>query len=601
MAYEKPIKIKEAIASIDDGEYVLPAIQREFIWSTDQITTLFDSLMRDYPISTFLFWQVKAKDIGKFKFYSFLRNFHERDHRHNQEATLSGTKDVIAILDGQQRLTSLYLSLRGTHASKLSNFRRKSDHAYPKKRLWLNLLERSKDVEKEYAFEFLAEDEAKYVDAQHLWFPVGEVLDFHDVSDALEWISDQLDDLEVELGKPLPKDTKKFARVTLNKLFKVTCEDDTLNFFLEKGEMLDKVLQIFIRINQGGTPLSYSDLLLSIATAQWKKLDARKEIHEFVDRINDIGKGFSFNKDFVLKSCLVLANIKDIKFKVDNFSTENMGIIEDQWSLISSAIELAVRMAAHFGFDGKTLTATNAIIPIAYFLKIKEKTESILHSAKEASNRIAIKQWLIRALLKRAFGGQPDSLYPTYRKLINDGDEQFPLSAIIANFSGRNRNLDFYESDVEALLEVEYGSAYAFMLLSLYCPINHDYDFHQDHVHPRKYFTPSRLRQQGIQREEEQNKYLERFNKLPNLQLLQATPNMEKQDKFLNKWVEENFKNPVGMGQYKDLHLLPTDESLDFDNFINFYEKRKSLIRSQLIKILGAQNTGNGLKSKTSK
>ena len=87
MAYEKPIKIKEAIASIEDGLYVLPAIQREFVWNTDQIVTLFDSLMRDYPISTFLFWQVKAKDVGKFKFYSFLRDYHERDQTHNDEAT----------------------------------------------------------------------------------------------------------------------------------------------------------------------------------------------------------------------------------------------------------------------------------------------------------------------------------------------------------------------------------------------------------------------------------------------------------------------------------------------------------------------------------
>ncbi len=60
MVYEKPISIQQAIAAVADDEYVLPAIQREFVWDTDQIETLFDSLMRDYPISTFLFWKVKA-------------------------------------------------------------------------------------------------------------------------------------------------------------------------------------------------------------------------------------------------------------------------------------------------------------------------------------------------------------------------------------------------------------------------------------------------------------------------------------------------------------------------------------------------------------
>ena len=90
--------------------------------------------MRDYPISTFLFWKVKAENVGKFQFYRFLRNYHERDARHNEKATLSGSKDIIGILDGQQRLTSLYVSLKGTYASKLSYHRRDSDHAYPPKK-----------------------------------------------------------------------------------------------------------------------------------------------------------------------------------------------------------------------------------------------------------------------------------------------------------------------------------------------------------------------------------------------------------------------------------------------------------------------------------
>ena len=136
------------------------------------------------------------------------------------------------------------------------------------------------------------------------------------------------------MEEPVSNETKKFARNTINKFYKVVCEAESLNFFLEKSEELDKVLQIFIRINQGGTKLSYSDLLLSIATAKWKDLDAREVIHQFVDKINDTGKGFNFNKDFVLKNCLVLANLPDIKFKVDNFTTQNMKVIEQDWDCL---------------------------------------------------------------------------------------------------------------------------------------------------------------------------------------------------------------------------------------------------------------------------
>ena len=88
---------------------------------------------------------------------------------------------------------------------------------------------------------------------------------------------------------------------TLNQFFNVVHQKGTISYYLEEDEELDKVLQIFIRINSGGTKLSYSDLLLSIATAQWKEKDAREVIHEFVDEINAIGDGFDFNKDFVLK------------------------------------------------------------------------------------------------------------------------------------------------------------------------------------------------------------------------------------------------------------------------------------------------------------
>lgn len=589
MAYEKPITIKEAIAAIEDGEYVLPSIQREFVWDEEQMETLFDSLMRDYPISTFLFWKVKAENVGKFQFYQFLRDFHERDARHNHKATFSGDKDIIGILDGQQRLTSLYVSLKGSYASKLTYYRRDSDHAYPAKRLFLNLLRPSDEIEMEYEFKFLTDEESKQKDSEHLWFQVGQILDFKEISDALEWITDQIYSINEETGQSLPRETNRFATNTLNRLFKVVCENENLNFFLEKSEELDKVLQIFIRINQGGTKLSYSDLLLSIATAQWKKLDARKVIHEFVDKINDTGKGFNFNKDFVLKSCLVLTDIKDIKFKVDNFSSENMAIIENEWEEIANAISLAIRLAAHFGFDEKTLTSTNAIIPIAYFLKTKGIGETILHAQGQETNREAIKQWLIRALLKRHFGGQADGIYPVYRQLIQENSDTFPLDKIIERYSGTNKSLDFYSEDVETLLSVKYGSAFAFMLLSLFYPLDHNYEFHQDHIHPKKYFTRKRLEKLGVATVDEREAFLERYNLLPNLQLLQATPNVEKGATMLAKWLADNKSNPGVLEQYKELHLFPPNASLEFTDFLEFYDGREKLIRSRLQQLLNVK------------
>ena len=381
------------------------------------------------------------------------------------------------------------------------------------------------------------------------------------------------------------RSTRKSRRLVASAsctLYRAICERETINFFLEQSEELDKVLQIFIRINQGGTPLSYSDLLLSIATAQWKTRNARTEIHSFVDRINDIGKGFNFNKDFVLKSCLVLADIKDVKFKVDNFSSDNMALIEEQWPDISNAIELAIQLTAHFGFDGRTLTSSNAMVPIAYFIKKNGIDENILHAKAHAENRRKIKLWLIRALLKKVFGGQPDSLYPVYRKLISESTGDFPLPAIMNHYASSNKSLHFYEDDISALMEVPYGSAFAFMLLSLVYALNHDYEFHQDHIHPKKHFTHKRLEKLGIGTHEERESYIERFNSLPNIQLLQATPNQEKSGSMLEDWLAATQSDSGQLLQYKEIHCFPPEASLAFADFVDFYNARRELLMKKL-------------------
>jgi len=74
--------------------------------------------MRDYPIGTFLFWNVSKENTENFRFYEFLKNYHQKNNKHNTKADLFGDEDIIAILDGQQRMTSLYIALVGSIAKK---------------------------------------------------------------------------------------------------------------------------------------------------------------------------------------------------------------------------------------------------------------------------------------------------------------------------------------------------------------------------------------------------------------------------------------------------------------------------------------------------
>ena len=103
------------------------------------------------------------------------------------------------------------------------------------------------------------------------WFPVGKILDFREESDVNDYLIDN------DLNTVADKAQAKFANKALFKLYSVIHNKQTISYYLEESTELDKVLNIFIRVNSGGTTLSYSDLLLSFATAQWEHKDAREK------------------------------------------------------------------------------------------------------------------------------------------------------------------------------------------------------------------------------------------------------------------------------------------------------------------------------------
>ena len=309
MSFQTPITIANAIEDIESNNLLLPAIQREFVWSYNQIEWLFDSIMRHYPISSFLFWRVEGATKTQYKFYSFLKNYRERFQTHNSEFDTNGVNDFMAVLDGQQRLASIYIGLRGSFAYKLPRvWWDNTEYNIPTRKLYLNILNGLEDQEdgRIYEFKFLTKDE--YNSDPDKWFPISKILGLKN---------------NFEFNKYLDKHNYKeneFTYETLARFQEVIHTDRIINYFLEKEQNIDKALNIFIRINSGGEPLNFSDLLLSIAIANWSKKDARKEINSLIDEIRD--KGFFINKDLVLKTFLVLFS-SDIKFKVTNFSIEN--------------------------------------------------------------------------------------------------------------------------------------------------------------------------------------------------------------------------------------------------------------------------------------
>jgi Protein of unknown function DUF262 len=576
MSFQMPITISSVVEGIDRRRYLLPAIQREFVWKPDQIEQLFDSIMRGYPIGSLLFWDVDPEFQSSYQFYEFVRDYHEKSARHNPKANLAGVHGLTAVLDGQQRLTSLYIGLKGSYAYKTKFGWAAIDANFPVRKLYLDLLEPDTDWDGGYNFKFLTGKEREKQPDR--WFEVGQILNFEGLRDINSYLRDR-----PEL------DASKFASDTLMDLFQRIRVDHSMNYYEEKDQDLDKVLHIFVRGNSGGTPLSYSDLLLSVAVAQWKRLDAREEITRAVDDLNEIGQGFRFDRDFVLKACLALTDIQSVVFKVTNFTTENMTRIEDAWPTVEASLRSAVSLVASFGFSAYTLTSLNSVIPIAYYLMRRGFPASWIDSPATTGEREAIRRWLTALLLKGTFGDQADMVLATIRAAIAETTGPFPVEEINRRLIQIGKSVRFELDEVDALLDAKYGQREAHQVLSMLYPyVDYHNVFHQDHVHPKSRFTFRRLIDAGFD-EAESKWMMERVNQVANLQMLGGPQNLDKGAQQFADWLDANYKNPDARSAYLDRQYIPTDAGLDLASFRDFYNARRVLMRDALARTLGAE------------
>ena len=581
--YQTGDTIKSTLDEIYRHDLVLPAIQREFVWQPEQICRLFDSLMQGYPFGTFLYWRVAPENSGRFKFFDFVLNYHQRDNPHCPPLPEMPNRQLTAVLDGQQRLTALNIGLRGSIARKLPYRWWKSPGAFPAQRLYLDLLWLPDEDDEEglkYRFSFLTDDQSSASEEGVCWFPVGQVLFLQNAGPAMtQWLNERL-----------PQEQVTTAHEALYELYQVVHNKHLVAYYEETGQELDKALQIFIRMNDGGTPLSHSDLLLSIAIAQWADHDARQEIHDLVDELNRIGTGFSFSKDLVLKAGLMLSDIGRVGFKVDNFNRENMDIFESKWEDIKRALILTVQLVSSFGFTGHSLTAHNAILPIAYYLYSKDPGDSFLAHSSFEQDRKGIREWLIRSLLKSGvWGSGLDTLLTDLRRAISENDiHTFPVARLREAMARRGRQLFFDDEEVEDLADMRYGDRLAFALLSLLFPfVDLRNQFHIDHIFPTSKFTDRRLKDACVP-VDMVAAFSDRKDRLANLQLLQGAVNTEKGATMPAEWLSETYPDEASRHEYEEHHLLGhVPESIT--EFDTFYEARRERLKKRIGQLLGRQ------------
>ena len=452
MSKYRSITIKEAMNNVATNQYLLPAIQRKFVWDIDQVEMLFDSILRNYPINSFMYWKIVDERIKQnYKFYTFIKDYARKFHEDNPDApTRLLSNDFFAVIDGQQRMTSLYVGLIGSYRTKRPNKRWKdNEDAMPTRVLYLELssaLSSSIDNEKMFNFKFLTKNELKEDkenNPNHFWFKVGDVLRFKTLSDVNKYLIDN----------GLLSNT--FAVSTLADLFNKINTEDLINYYVVEEQDQDKVLDVFLRTNSGGTPLSFSDLLMSIASANWTLFDARDEMRKVREEIYTFGNPcFDVSQDFILKSILVLSD-SDIRFKIENFGKSNIAIFESKWSEIRKSLIATFQLLEQIGFNDSLLRAKNAAIPVAYYIYKNNLSDDIVKTTYDPNDKKNIAKWLSMSLLKGTFGGQSDGILKSIRDVISkSATGKFPIQDIFDKFRlDPDKNYIFDDAVIESFLE----------------------------------------------------------------------------------------------------------------------------------------------------
>jgi uncharacterized protein with ParB-like and HNH nuclease domain len=559
-----PVRVSDIIRQVNRDIY-LPAIQREFVWGTDRIERLFDSIMADFPIGSFLYWRLEQKNKDEWPVYEFIRDF-DGDSPHNPPTNMAGiTKDITLVLDGQQRITSLFVGLRGSFRYFYYRWRKTS--------LYLDLLKppvpnEDNPEELTYGFAFREGPEPDG-DKPQLWYSVGRILDFEDAEDAKSDMKSKL--------VALPEDQRENANKLIGRLHNRIHTTLVGNYYQEKSQDYDKVLQVFVRANSAGQPLEYSDLLLATATAKWETLDARSEIHDFTDSLNEIGNGYGFGKDFVLKACLYLSENLPIQYKVKNFTRKNLRIIEENWENIKESLSATVRLISRFGFNAKNVVAPLALLPIAFYLMKRGDSDFDTSSkAEDADAQVAIRKWFVFSTLKNAFGGSSDTTLTRLRELLNTcgSTTPFPADDLYRSLGIEPRLND---AEIDRILGYGYQGRYTNLVLSLLYPDRDwkDAVFHEDHIFPQSEFQVRALKKRGYDEAKIQT-YLSRYNTLCNLQLLTQSENLSKNATSFDKWIQTRDS------EFRKRHLIPDMANCDFNHFKEFATFRTELIMSTL-------------------
>ena len=556
------ISIYEALKNIQNDKYVMPAFQRQYVWNMEQIEKLWDSILLDYPIATFLFWHLdEANTTNDTNFCTFLTNatFNSRkqaDSKNYDLSTIDFNITDTAILDGQQRLTSLYLCLLGDVSIRQKHTRRNNACTTISKLLIeLNKNKLTIDEEEYNSKKFDVRFTDKIGKISPTQFEIKKILNpiFKDKNSRAEAIENEISNV--------PKDSQEYARNILNKLCEKIYDEELIRYTKIQGMKQDDALEMFVRFNSGGKPLRKSDITMSILEAYWR--DAKAEFGKILT-----GAYVDFDNDFIIRTALMLYG--DVL--KSNINKKVANDLQNNWEYFKDTLKNLEDVLNNFGIDIKRFASSwNVLLPIIYCIYYNPEYQN-------EANLSGIRAYLIRAILFTYFQSGTTSKLQQMKNNINENNFEITIDML-----EQMNELRVTEGKIEDLLIAEKGSRVVGDILYFVSRnwLNKTFKYEIDHLHPYSRFDQSKPLTISI----EKWKILRsNRNRLPNLHLLEGRSNGSKNDMSLQEYYDE-MNNEQKQIFYKQA-LIPENTSLGFEFFEDFYNKRKEILSKKIKELL---------------
>jgi len=526
------MKISELISDIRNRDMVLPEFQREYVWTKEQAKQLLISLTKKYPVGGILLWKTQNPPE--------LKNVSEQHSR-------IGSYQII--LDGQQRLTTLYMLLTG----EIPPYYREEDILIDPRNLFFSLV----DGDFQYYQPVRMRDDPTWVSVTSCIQDTGQIA--FDVAKNVH--SEQANQfVAAQLYTHNLQNLKDILNIDLPE--QIIPPEATLN----------EAIDVFDRVNSLGTKLTEAELALTHVTGKWPQ--ARRVLKRKIDQLSE--SNFEFDLTFMTRSLVVVVTDHALYDHIHHSPQEQL---MDGWNRLARILDYLTNILATQAFIHSTqdLSTTNALVPLIKYLDINDCRFPDEKTLKNALH------WLYIALIHQRYTGQTDqrlerdinivaSESNPWNSLLNQIVDQRGRKDVSANdFEGRGTSHPLYK--MSFILAKSRRSVDWFNGITLGTQTGDRYRIHSHHIFPQ-----SVLYKNGF--DSNNHVHVQFVNAIANRAFLTGETNIDISDRYPADYLPEVEERYPGTLQSQ---LIPMDRNLwKIENYREFLAARRELISKTL-------------------